>query len=365
MSFRGKVLPIAASGIVAAVLVALPVAVILAPGKADDSKPSPDARRNVHVVTLRPRSITEYIRVPCSVNACDFVTLSAEVAGQIKWAGPDEGDAVKKGQAIVKVDTARFDAAVARARASLKLAESNYRRVKSLTDSNTLSKEALDRAIAEKETAEAALQTAEIDLEKASIESPLSGRVERRYVEAGEYLTPGTRVADIVSITRVEVTFEIPERDISHVATGKEAELAFESLADPATGEPYARVLPVTAVADVADATTRTYTARVLMDNGDERLKPGMIGRARLKRLTRSGVLVVPNSAVVSRKGLHTVWVVDGDGNATERKVTFGVTDGVRVEITDGLRAGDRLVVEGRMNCMEGKPVTIVKSDAQ
>jgi membrane fusion protein (multidrug efflux system) len=343
-------------------LLALPAAVILWPSPEEKKSDRPEPVREVRWVAIEPSTITEHIRVPCTVRAVDFVELSAEVPGQVVWVGADEGDTIKKDAAIVKLDPVRYQAALDRARAMLKLAELNRKRAAALYKENAGTEEARDRAIAEESTAQAAVRVAELDLEKATLSGPLDGRVERVLVEAGEYVTPGTHVADVVSIDRVEVTFEIPERDIAFVKRGRPVALSFASLADPQTGEERVTTPNVTAVADVADDRTRTYTARVLMENPDERLKPGMIGRAIMPRVTRREIVAVPMNAIISRKGRHTVWVVV-DGRAKEREVTFGITDGVRVQIRTGLKPGDRLVIAGQHELIEDISVTRVEGE--
>jgi membrane fusion protein (multidrug efflux system) len=316
----------------------------------------------VRVATVEKTSLTERIRVPCTVEAPHFVRLCAEVAGQVQWAGPDEGDGVAAGEALVKIDPARFQAAVDRARAALAWAQLRNRRAEKLVASDAVSREKLDEAVAGLAAAQAELDVAAVDLAKAAIASPLAGRVERRYVNAGDYVRVGTCVADVVSIREVEVVFEVPERDITYVTPGKAVKLEFDQLRDPERGEPHRLDAAVTAVADTADPRTRTYTVRVRLPNPGERLKPGMLGRAVLARLTRRGIVAVPVPALLSRQGRHTLWVLE-DGRAREREVRLGITDGQRVQIVEGLRPGDRLIVTRALEIVDGLPVQVADEE--
>jgi membrane fusion protein (multidrug efflux system) len=341
-------------------LLGLPAAVMLWPSAHSEDPPPQRKPRIVHAATVEETSLTERIRVPCSVEAPHFVRLCAEVAGQVQWAGPDEGDVVAAGDALVKIDPARFHAAVNRARAALAWAKLRSNRAERLVESEAVSREKLDETIPALAAAQAELDVASVDLAKATIASPLAGRVERRYVNAGDYVRVGTCVADVVSVREVEIVFEIPERDIPHVRPDNAVALEFDQLGDPERGEPHRLNATVTAVADTADPRTRTYTVRVRLANPGDRLKPGMLGRATLARLTRRGIVAVPVSALLSRQGRHTVWVLE-EGRAREREVRLGVTDGKRVQIVEGLKPGDRLIVTRAREIVDGLSVKVAE----
>jgi len=191
--------------------------------------------------------------------------------------------------------------------------------------------------------AQAALNLARITLLKATVKSPIKGVLNKRLCDAGEYVGPGTPLADVVDVARVKVVAPVPERDISSVRLGAPKRMWF----DLGRGDPVERTGRVIFVSQVADPRTLTFDVKIELGNADGRLRPGMIARVELVRDRLEDAIAVPFAAVIRDEDGYVAFVENG-GEAHRREVTLGFFDGGRVVVTSGLSAGDRLIVQGQ-----------------
>ena len=212
----------------------------------------------------------------------------------------------------------------------------------------------------------ARLAADEARLRRAAIHAPAGGTLNRLLVEEGEYVQVGEAIARIVETVRVNVVVHVPERDIAAMKVGQTHEI-FESL-----GEKLDRRGLVTYVSRTADLGTRTTRVEMTVDNSDGRLFSGQIVRVRLKRGDLTNVIMIPLAAVIPRESAsgdgegrpgrddieYTVYVVES-GKAWPKPVTIdiGSIRGTRVRVKSGLKAGDRLIVDGHRRCGPGQVV--------
>lgn len=320
-----------------------------------DSTPAAVEPIPVRVLVVAPSVIVDRVILPCSVEAFDEVKISAEVAGRITKLTHNEGQEVKAGEVLFLCDTERLQADVTRAKAAYELAQAGYRRIDELARSKygQATAEQVERAVAERDVAKANLETTTINLDRATIRSPLDGYLERRYVDVGEFVNPGVPVADVVRIDKLKVYVEVPEREVSYIEPGAQVLLHFKF-----DGEgDYPGV--VDNIARVGDAVTRTYHTRIVMDNKDMHIRPGMIGSTILVRGKPHQGIRIPLDAIIARKGLHRV-VLEVDGKAADRDVQLGVFDAQSIEVVKGLSPGDRIIVDGQRQVNDGDPVRVV-----
>lgn len=309
----------------------------------------------VREVVVAASVIVDRVILPCSVEAFDEVKISAEVAGRITKLTHDEGQEVKAGEILFLCDTERLQADVDRAKAAFELAEASYQRIDALAKSKygQATAEQVDRTLSERDVAKANLESTRILLDRAIIRSPLDGRIERRYVDVGEYVIAGTPVADVVRIDKLKVYVEVPEREVSYIEPGGQVMLHFKF-----DGEGDFQGI-VDNIDRVGDPVTRTYRTRIIMDNSEMHIRPGMIGNTVLARGKPRQGISIPLDALIARKGRLYV-VLNVDGKAVERDIERGVFDGQRIEIVKGLAIGDHLIVEGQRQVNEGDPVSVV-----
>jgi len=338
----------------------------------------PEASVNVVVKTVEPAAMPDVILLPASVEAAKSVTVAAEVAGAVEWLGVEEGARVKEGQQIAKIDIRTLKAVLDQAQASYELAKNDADRGESLFGQNIMSKEQYEGYKIALRVREAQLEVAKVSFEKGTIVSPVTGVLNKRYAEVGEYVKPGDSIAEIVQVDTVKVVVDIPEKDVGYVKLGTvlgvvaNEQAAQAPRATASGGADYSEALRQ-AVADktlilgnvtyrsvVADPKTRTYRVEVTVPNSDQQFLPGMIVRTALLRRIIPDAIAAPLVAVVPRDGRAVVYV-ENKSRAHERTVALGITDGTNIQITDGLAAGDRLIVDGQRQLRDGTLVKVVE----
>ncbi|MGE4553304.1 MAG: efflux RND transporter periplasmic adaptor subunit [Desulfovibrionaceae bacterium] len=307
----------------------------------------------VQVAVVAPVRLEDVLTLPGKTLAISDVTISAERGGPVEWIGPKEGDAVAKGEVIARVDTAALAAELSRAKAAYDLAAKQAQRRQELRSQGVLSTEELDKANNDHAAADSDLKQAQVDLEHGLIRSPVDGTINDLMVDPGEYVAPGDPVAEIVDIRRIEVEMEAPELDVRYLNAGTQARVTVDAYPDAVwAGQ-------VTFVAYKADETTKTFRVKVLVDNADGRIRPGMLARVSVLRRVVEDAVTAPLHALVDRGGERLVYVVTAEGKALGRPVQIGVIGADRVQIVSGLEPGDRLIVSGQNAVEDGMRVEV------
>ena len=198
----------------------------------------PPKRVNVEVSTVRRQTLDDVVSLPMAAEAKEdgFVRVSAEIAGAVRWIGRKEGDTVTAGEAVVRINTEHLEPELATANASWVQAKQQHDRVNQLSAGGHISKEELDTARAALDRAAAGVQMVEMTVKKGVVASPIGGTVDRRYVNQGEYVTPGARLFDVVNVGRLYAVVNVPERDRQFVAPGMTMALTFENVTSPKIG---------------------------------------------------------------------------------------------------------------------------------
>lgn len=306
----------------------------------------------VAVITAAPSVVEDVLILPGQTEAWQDVLLSAEQSGIVEWIGPREGAKVAKGELVAQIDRAALKAALDRAEAAFALADALYQRRKRLADRNIINQEALDHAETDRSVAEGNLKQARVEYERAFVRSPIRGRVNRLYVDEGEFVNRGEALVDLVNVDRIEIKLNVPEMDVRFFRRGQEARVRVDALPEAAwTGV-------VDFVAYKAHPATRTFEVKVRVDNPESRIRPGMISRVALVRRTIPDAVMAPLFSLVDKGGERLIFVEE-EGVARARTVEIGVITGDRVQILQGLEPGERLIVKGQTEVEEGTKVRI------
>lgn len=345
----------------AAALITAGVGSYAAFGRGDKAPPEPPAAVltaessyvvNVKVRRIEPVSMRDVLVLPGETEAVDDVRLAAERGGVVEWAGVDEGDFVERGAEILRIDLSALRAARDRARANYALADQQLERRKDLFARKVLAREALEEAETEVLVARANLREAEVNYRHGIVVTPVSGVVNRRFVDPGEYVGAGDPVADIVNVSQLELTFNVPEMDVRFLTKGQKAPVSVDAF----PGRMWEGTIDF--VAWKADESTRTFPVRVVIDNADGTVRPGMIARARFLRRALEDIVAIPLFTVLDKGGERLVFV-EKDGVAEARQVTLGVIDGDRIQVLKGLSFGENLIVAGHREVEEGTKVNV------
>ena len=328
-----------------------------------------------HPVVLAPvevRDVEERVAAPGQILAQQRADVAAQVPGEITAIVVDEGQTVAEGAVVIEIDPDRRALDLDRARARLSEAASGLLeaqrqrgRMGVLAKRDVASRAQLEQADSGLEAARARVQAAQADLgaaERATADSRVAARfagvVGRRFVSRGEFVQPGQKLFELVSLDPVEVELSLPESDASRLALG----LPLDVTVAPYPGEVFHAT--VSMVSPVVDERTRTLRVKALLPNPDGRLRPGLFARADLGIAKRTGVLLVPEEAVLQRADGAVVFRTSADGARAERRlVQLGRIKGGQVEIASGLAAGDTVVVRGHSGLVDGAAIQARNAD--
>jgi RND family efflux transporter MFP subunit len=295
------------------------------------------------------------------------VDLGPKRAGHVTALPLVEGQPAAAGDVLVRLDDGELMAEVDVARAAVREAEAKatnaqrqLERTQALLAEGIVARQQYDDLRAESERAQAAvalarasLASAEARLDETVIRAPFAGIVGQRRVDLGAYVHEGDPLVSLVDLDPLELVFEVPERYLIQLRRDARVEVRVASHRDRTFAG------TVTFVAPQVDETNRTVTVKAALPNGEGALRPGQFASARLVLERRTGAVVVPEEAVITRDQQRFVFVVR-DGVATAREVTTGERLPGRVEIPSGLAAGDTIVRIGQDQLSTEKPTPVV-----
>lgn len=312
----------------------------------------------VEIVTVQPTGLREAVDFAGQLDAEEAVTIRPETAGIVESIEFAEGQDVRGGQVLFRLRDHEQRALLHAAQAALVLAERTHTRAASLRKQGVLAIEDYDRAVAELERARAAVEVAEVDLERTVIRAPFDGVVGRRYVSPGDHVrggggtgADGTGLVDVDAVENLQLLFSVPERAIPRMRVG----IPLEVSVTPYPGERF--VGTVNFVAPAVDPRNRRVLVKARIPNAARRLRPGLSATVHLEIGHRPDALVVPESALVYDAGGSFVWRVTEEGTAARVPVEIGTRQDGKAEIVAGLGAGDRIVAAGTNKVAPGRPL--------
>lgn len=314
---------------------------------------------NVEVEPVAPTDFTELIRLTGNVRANRDVVVSATEPGLVSAILVDQGNPVRAGQAVARLDDTQLRAQVDEARARADLAQETWARYKQLFEEDQVGSELqyLEARYAAEQSA-ASLTALSARLDATIIRAPFGGVLDSRDIELGSMIMPGTPVARVVDLDPVRIRGGVPERYALDVRPGAMATVTFQVL----DGEAFEGA--ITYVGSAVDPEDRTFPVEFTLENPGGLIKPEMVASIEIVRDTRLDVIVVPREVLVRVEDGYVAYVVEGppgeDGVARSRSVELGPAQRNRVVVEAGLTAGDRLVVIGQQLIADGDRVRIV-----
>lgn len=304
----------------------------------------------VTVQAVQPRPWSDTLGALGTVRARESVTVTAKVSETVDDVHFDSGDYVRAGAPLVTLSGRAQQAQLAAAQATAVEAEQQFRRLSELDAGQLVARSQLDTARATRDAARARVAEVRAALGDRVIRAPFAGVLGIRQVSPGALVTPGTAIATLDAIDRVYVDFPVPEAALAQVAPGQR--LSGRSTAFPGrTFEGEVEVVD----ARVSEA-TRAVVVRGAFPNPDRALRPGMLMEVTLLRPERQA-LVVPEIALVQVGNDTFVYRVRADGTAERVGVTVGARRAGSAEVTSGLKAGDRIVVDGTGKLRDGSKI--------
>jgi RND family efflux transporter MFP subunit len=306
---------------------------------------------NVRVLELAPTDLEESIVISGPLRPVRGTDIATQESGVIESLKADKGAVVKKGQVVVMLDRRLLEAEMKSAESARILREYNEERTRRLYDANSVSKQEMLRVHTELEQAGEAARIAKLRYERAAIKSPFEGMVADRYVEVGELVSPGMRVARVVDPFTLKLVGSVTEQEVAMIREGAPAKLSLDGARNLIDGT-------VSYVGIEANPVNGKFTVEVEVDNPKLDLRAGVVGRARVQEAVHAEVLAVPRDAIVSTPEGRRVYVVEGD-RAVPRAIELGASQGLMVQVLRGLERGDKLVVRGQRKLSSGSLVAI------
>ena len=328
----------------------------------------------VDVAVVEPRVLARMIPLSGSVAPIVQATVKAKVSGEVEAVTVREGQQVKQGDVIARIDTRNLQAqyerelaAVEKARAELDLAKLNRDKNRQLLEQRYISQNTYEStesayagSVASLKLAEAQARLAKIGLEDAIVRAPFDGTIARRLVEPGEKVSPDSSIVTLVDLRHMLLRAAVPAVEIPSVDVGQPARFKFGGFGDRVFEGTVQRISPVT------EEGSRAINVYIAVPNDDQALKGGMFAQGTLQLSTTEPVLAVPQRALRYEASAPYVYTLE-DGKIGRKEVTVGtqVEGEGYAEIRSGLTAGEQVIVADIGDRKPGAAAKVVRSDAK
>jgi membrane fusion protein, multidrug efflux system len=335
----------------------LPCLLALAAGCAEQA-PEQSQRRAaaaVGVMTQQARIEPWVDRIEAlgTARANESVVLSAKVTETVARINFEDGQQVSEGAVLVELTDRAEVAALKEAQAAFAEAEKQTRRLEDLVSQGTVPRSAVDQQVALRDQARARMDAIRARLADRVITAPFAGQLGFRMVSPGALVTPGTQITTLDDIATIKLEFSVPERFFAELRPGRSIDAVTAAYPEQTfSGE-------VASVDSRVDPATRSVMVRALVDNADGLLRPGMLMVVELITPARD-VLVIDEISLIQVGSEAFVYRVASDNTAERVVVQPGRRSRGRVEIIDGLQAGDRIVSEGVVKLRPGMALTLL-----
>ena len=306
-----------------------------------------------------PVEVAKVARRPISASYSGTAPLEARGESQVvaKTSGValsvlvEEGQQVRAGQVLTRLDASRAVLQAAQTSAQVRKLQANYERSRQLASQKLISANDIDQLRYDLENARAANRLANLEVSYANVVAPISGVIAERSIKPGNFVQINTPIFRIVDTSKLEATLNVPEREIATLKAGMEVDLQVDAL----PGREFEGIID--RIAPVVDAGSGTFRVITAFDSGGL-LQPGMFGRIRIDHDQRTDALVVPRTALLE-DGEPAVYTVR-DRKAVRVPVTLGYMDGQWVEVRKGLKVGEPVVTAGKVALPSRSAVQVI-----
>lgn len=306
---------------------------------------------SVKGVVVSPQQLENVVRSSGTALASESVDLVAEAAGRIEKISFHEGEHVRNNDLLVKINDDDLQAQLKKTDFQIQLASDQEKRQKQLFEKDLLSKEQYDVSLNQLNTLKADYENLRASIRKREIRAPFDGIIGLRYVSEGGYVSQTTRIASIQKINYLKVDFAVPEKYAGKISVGDPVQFRSNETELQFAGKVYA-------IEPKVDPATRTLQLRALCENKAEKVFPGAYVQIELHLKNIPNALMVPTQAVIPVLRGQTV-LVRKNGVVVSVPVQTGIRTATTVQITNGLFAGDTVIITGIMQLRPGMPVNV------
>lgn len=314
------------------------------------------SKKLVTIEQVATKDFDRFVEIQATVQSDNVVSVSSETGGRLIAVNAKEGDPVRKGQLIAKVDMESLNKQIAEVETSLSLAKDVYERQSRLWKQEIGSEMQYLQAKNQKERLEKSLETIRHSLTKANVYAPISGVVDRLILNAGEMSSPGMPIVQILNIAKVKVVAEVPENYLQSIRKGDWVDIKFPALDLEKKGK-------VTLLGSSINPANRTFSVEVDMVNGDGALKPNLLASMVINEISVKNAIVVPLELVQQEVGGKNFVYIKKDspeGLIAEKVfVETGESSDTEIVVTEGLTGEEFLIIEGARGLAENELIEI------
>jgi len=325
----------------------------IGPASGKDGK-KPNKPVPVNVMIVKDTAFSNAINITGTIDANEQVDLRSETAGNITGIYFKEGTHVSKGQLLVRVYNQDQVASLKSVQVQIKLAELVEYRNRILLQKEAVSKEEYDTSLSSLNVFKSQADLIRAQIAKTEVRAPFSGTIGLRNISPGGYLSPTSSIATLVNMDPAKITFAVPERYLALIKTGSKIHFNLESSRDNFTGTVYA-------IEPNLDLTSRSITIRAKSPNPKNLLRAGSFAKINLTLEQIPKTIMVPTECVIPDIKTSKVFIVS-KGVAASRDVKTDVRTATKIQIIDGLKPGDSLIISGIIQLRPKAALKIVKT---
>lgn len=308
----------------------------------------------VTVMIVKDTTISNDIDVTGSIEANERVNLISEVSGRITGIYFNEGSHVNKGQLLVKVNDQDLEASLKQSQYQIQLAKQNENRNKQLLQKEAISQVEYETSLTSLNTLNAQADMIKAQIAKTELRAPFSGTIGLRNVSPGGYLSPNTAIATLVNMDPAKITFSVPEKYQGYIRPGSKISFTVASSRDNFNASVYA-------IEPSINVGSRTITVRAKANNSNGLLKAGSFAKINLALDQIPKTIMLPTEAVTPDIKGSKVFIYE-NGVAVPRSVTTDLRTATKIQVTEGLKPGDSVVVSAIMQMRPKAQLKLIKT---
>lgn len=301
--------------------------------------PAGAAPLQVEAMVLTASSISERLEVTGNILPFESTEIKPEISGRVVFLNIREGSPVSKGQLLVKLFDDDLQAQLKKLQVQLQIAEKTEERQRELLKISGISQQDYDLSLLQLTNLQADIELVHVNIGKTEIRAPYSGKLGLKNISPGAYISPTNILTTISQVNQLKIEFSIPEKYSSQIRNGMEVNFSVE-------GSPNVYKAAISATESSVEQNTRNLKIRAIVKKGDRYLVPGNFAKVELILGKNENAIMIPSQSIIPvARGKQVVKLKDGQ--VLFINVTTGVRDSSRVQIIEGLSAGDTLITTG------------------
>lgn len=313
---------------------------------------------------LEISNFKHFLELQGNVTTKNLLTIYPEYSGVLTNVYVREGQKVKKGEVLAKIDDGGLSQQLAQLKIQSELAKTTFERQQRLWDQKIGSEMQYLQAKSNYEAQDQAIAQLEQQVAKTTVRAPFSGTIDDVFTEQGSVVTPGqSQLMRIVNLDNMYIVTDVPEKYISNITRNKKVEVEFPILGKKIDSK-------VRQVGDFINPSNRTFKVEVSVPNKEKSIKPNLTAKLRINDYSNENALLIPQGIISENaSGEQYIYVVIDKANndeavAEKRIIETGLTQGDYIEVIEGLKAGDEIIQEGARSVNDGQTVKIINQDS-